>query len=293
MQVAGDRIQFMGVDLPRRINSMIRCATVVSLVVVHLCAASAQESQKVRANRPPAATSVSAGQQIFDSACASCHGLDGKGGERAPDIATRPEIARLSDPDLLKVLSAGIPEKGMPPFAPLGSAKLSALLHYLRSLQGKGNSAPAAGNAEKGKELYFGKAVCSNCHMVNGVGGFLGRDLSNYGETHSAAEIRTAILEPEKTRGVRGRGAEVTGKDGKVYSGVVRNEDNFSLQLQSVDGTFHLLSKSELATINYRQDSFMPTDYGSRLSATELDALAAYLASLARTKQKHEDKFEY
>jgi cytochrome c oxidase cbb3-type subunit 3 len=287
---AGNQIRFMGVGFSRLRGWMIRGATVVSLVVVVLGAASAQESPRLGANRLPAATSVSAGQQVFDSACASCHGLDGKGGERAPDIATRPEIARLADQELLRVLRTGIPEKGMPPFAALGSAKLAALLNYLRSLQGKGTATPTLGNVEKGKELYFGKAVCSNCHMVNGVGGFLGRDLSNYGETHSAREIRAAIVEPEKTRGARGRVAEATGKDGKVYSGVVRNEDNFSLQLQSVDGTFHLLSKAELATLNYGPESLMPTDYGSKLSAAELDALAAYLAEIAQGKQNRGKK---
>ena len=219
--------------------------------------------------------------------------MDGKGGERAPDIATRPEITRLSDQDLLKVLRAGIPEKGMPPFAALGTAKLSSLLSYVRSLQGKGTATPVAGNTERGKELYWGKAGCSECHMINGAGGFLGRDLSKYGENHSVTEIRAAIVQPEIATGTRGHLADVTAKDGKVYSGLVRNEDNFSLQLLSLDGTFHLFSKSDLAAINYRQESLMPADYGSRLSAADLDALAAYLASIARTKQKRGDGFEF
>jgi len=46
-----------------------------------------------------------------------------------------------------------------------------------------------------------------------------------------------------------------------------------------------------LAAINFRQESLMPADYGSKLSAAELDALAAYLAGIARTKQKHGDEF--
>jgi putative heme-binding domain-containing protein len=149
------------------------------------------------------------------------------------------------------------------------------------------------GNTEKGKELYWGKAGCSECHMVNGAGGFLGPDLSKYGENHSVTEIHAAIVKPEKIAGTRGHVAEVTAKDGKSYSGLVRNEDNFSLQLISLDGTFHLFSKSDLAAIHFRQESLMPADYGSKLSAADLDALAAYLASLARTKQKRGDGFEF
>jgi cytochrome c oxidase cbb3-type subunit 3 len=271
-------------------TSQIRAATVVSILVAALTSASAQQTTRLSAKRSPP-PAVSAGHQTFDATCASCHGLDGRGGERAPDIATRPEITRLSDPDLLKVLRAGIPEKGMPAFAGLGSAKLAALVSYVRTLQGMDTATSiAGGNAAQGKELYWGKAGCSGCHMMNGAGGFLGRDLSNYGESHSWSEIRAVIVEPQKTTGPRGRTAEVTAKDGAVYSGVVRNEDNFSLQLQSADGAFHLFSKSELAGFSYRQEPLMPSDYGTKLSAAELDALAAYLGGIAPRKQERREE---
>jgi cytochrome c oxidase cbb3-type subunit III len=250
--------------------------------------ASAQDVQHRSATRrlPPPS---SAGEQTFSSACAPCHGLDGRGGERAPDIATRPEISKLSDQEILGILRTGIPDKGMPPFAALGSAKLSTLLSYLRSLQGKGAATSKVANTEKGKELFSGKAGCSACHMLNGIGGFLGRDLSNYGETHSVSEIRAAIVEPQKSQAPRSRSADIVTKDGKTYSGVIRNEDNFSVQLQSLDGAFHFFSKADLAQLRYRQEPLMPTDYGSKLTPAELDALTAYLAGSAHPKQKRGD----
>ncbi len=230
--------------------------------------------------------SVAGGRQTFSSICASCHGLDGRGGERGPDIATRPEITRLTDEETLKVLRAGIPEKGMPPFAELGSAKLLPLLSYIRTLQGKGAQTQAPGDAEKGKELFSGKAGCATCHMVNGSGGFLGPELSGYGGNHSAVEIRAAILNPRQRADGRHNAAELTAKDGQSYSGIVRNEDNFSVQLQSSDGVFHFFSKSDVAEINYRKEPLMPTDYSSKLSAAEVDALAAYLFQVAHAKAK-------
>jgi len=294
MSVARPTIHFTDAPLSRIPRQLTRLFVITLFAIcVFLPAGSPQDAQKSPVKRPPRSVSTSAGQQIFDSTCASCHGLDGRGGERAPDIATRPEITHRTDQDLLKIFRAGIPEKGMPPFAALGSAKLSALLSYVRSLQGKGTAAPVVGNTERGEELYWGKAGCSECHMVNGAGGFLGPDLSKYGENHSVTEIHSAIVKPEKIPGTRGHVAELTAKDGKTYSGLVRNEDNFSLQLLSLDGTFHLLSKSDLAAIHFRQESFMPADYGSKLSPADLDALAAYLASIARTKQKRGDEFEY
>jgi cytochrome c oxidase cbb3-type subunit III len=270
-------------------TQIVRAAIMASLALVALAIDSrALAAQHAATKRVPQA-SAAAGQQTFSSVCAPCHGLDGRGGERAPDITTRPEITRLPDQDLMSVLRTGIPEKGMPPFAALGSAKLSALLSYLRLLQGKGATTSITGNTKMGKELFAGKGGCSGCHMVNGTGGFLGRDLSNYGESHSPSEIRSAIVEPPKGGGSRGRTADATAKDGKSYSGVVRNEDNFSVQLQSLDGSFHFLSKADLAEFHYHQESLMPSDYGSRLSPAELDALAAYIAGLAHAKQKRED----
>jgi len=293
MSVASHRFHLIAEPLSRITRQLTRFAAIASLAALAIPTASPQDAQKSAVKRPPNTSSTSDGQQAFDSTCASCHGLDGRGGERAPDIVTRPEIARLSDKDLLKVLRSGIPDKGMPSFVALGPARLSALLSYVRSLQGKGTAMPALGNTEKGRELYWGKAGCSECHMVNGAGGFLGPDLSKYGENHSVTEIRAAIVKSEKIPGTRGHVADVTAKDGKMYSGLVRNEDNFSLQLLSLDGTFHLFSKSDLAAINFRQETLMPADYGSRLSAADLDALAAYLASLARMKQKRGHEFEF
>lgn len=255
------------------------------LALVIPCCALAQQAAQPAPSTSKA--SASPGRQIFSSTCASCHGLDGRGGERGPDIVTRPEITRLSDEDTLKILRSGIPGKGMPPFAALGAAKLSSVLSYLRTLQGNKALAPVAGDAALGKELYRGKANCSECHMVNGAGGFLGPDLSNYAENHSAADIRSAIVSPGNKTGPRRIAASVTTKEGKKYEGLVRNEDNFSLQLQTPDGAFHFFSKSDLATIDYRRESLMPADYGSKFSSAELDALVAYLVRSAQEKGSH------
>src|SRR5271169_3941417 len=54
------------------------------------------------------------GRQTFASTCANCHGLDGRGGERAPNIAERPRVQQLSDAQLFKIIENGIPETGMP-----------------------------------------------------------------------------------------------------------------------------------------------------------------------------------
>jgi len=69
----------------------------------------------------------------FDTACASCHGLDARGGERGPDLVSRSEVVRKTDAELRKILTDGKTSAGMPSFASYAPAKLSALVDYLRS----------------------------------------------------------------------------------------------------------------------------------------------------------------
>jgi putative heme-binding domain-containing protein len=73
--------------------------------------------------------------------------------------------------------------------------------------------------------------------------------------------------------------ATATTAGGASVEGIVRNEDNFSVQLQSRDGSFHFFQKSELQKLEYRNESLMPTDYGKRLSRDELNDLVSYLMS--------------
>ena len=226
------------------------------------------------------------GRKIFDAVCSSCHGLDGRGGERGPNIATRAEVLGLSDEETLHILQSGIPAAGMPAFGTLGLPKIRAVMGYLRLLQGGSKAAAILGDPQRGKSLFFGKADCAKCHMINGAGGFLGADLSSYGSTASIVKIRSAITDPNKDLDPQARTVLVTTRQGGQFTGVARSEDNFSLQLQAVDGTFHLFAKSDLEYLEHQPKSLMPSDYGSVLSAGELDDLVSYLLSAAQaTKQ--------
>lgn len=120
--------------------------------------------------------------------------------------------------------------------------------------------------------------------MVLGAGGFLGPDLSNYGATHSPKDIRNAIVSADARPGDRKGFAQATTKDGRQISGMIRNEDNFSVQLQARDGTFHMLEKADLSQLTVDSAPLMPSDYGTKLSKSELDRLVAYLLSVGGKK---------
>ncbi|MGA7377892.1 MAG: c-type cytochrome [Candidatus Sulfotelmatobacter sp.] len=225
------------------------------------------------------------GKQTFASTCAGCHGLDGRGGERAPNIVENSRVQRLSDPEIGSIIENGIPQGGMPAFGSLGDSQIKAVVTYLRTLQGANHSATLPGDADRGAILFFGKAHCSGCHMVAGKGGFIASDLSAYAGTHGLDQTRSAITSPA-LRGSRAvRTATAITRAGEKYVGRIRNEDNFSLQLQGFDGAFHFLSKSDLQTLEFSPQPLMPTEYSSILSSNELDDLISYLMSVAKVSK--------
>ena len=220
------------------------------------------------------------GKSVFEAKCATCHGLDGLGGEHAPDIVRRSGVKALSDEALLGVIHDGIPEEGMPGFPSLGVEEVHAVVGYMRFLQGRsaGNSLP--GDPARGHDLFSGKAGCSACHQIGGRGQFVAGDLAGFARDHPADEIRDAILRPA---GAPQETATAVARDGRKFSGMIRNEDNSSLQLQDGDGRFYLLMKSSLVSVKRKIGDPMPVDYGQRLSSTELNDVVSYILREARS----------
>ncbi len=239
-----------------------------------------------RSTPPAGSNSTLEGQRIFSTSCAACHGLDARGSERGPDIAGKREVQQLSDETLLRIIQDGKAGTGMPAFRSLGATQIQTVVRHLRSLQGQAVNVELPGDPERGKVLFFGKHACSQCHMANGEGGFIASDLSSYTGARSADDIRGLITDPDKNLDPRKRPVVVTTMNGKKQMGMARNEDNFSLQIQSLDGSFHLFSKSELRSIEYQTRPLMPADYGSRLSRKDLDDLVSYLMSIGQANNK-------
>jgi cytochrome c oxidase cbb3-type subunit 3 len=236
------------------------------------------------APKSQAGTAQPEARQAFAAMCAGCHGLDGSGTQRAPSIAAGSRILKLSPDEIYRIVSDGVPGTGMPGFRSIGDARIKMLVQYVQQLQASDTSAPLPGDPARGKQLFFGAGGCSSCHMVHGEGGFIAPDLSDYAASHAGDQIRSAITTPA-ARTPAARQVRAVANDGKEYSGVIRNEDNFSLQLLSADGKFYFLSKSDLRRVERDSKSLMPTDYGSKLTSEQLNDLVSYLASISRASR--------
>ncbi len=254
----------------------------LSLAVAHV--GLSQENPLHSASRPGdrAAAELAKGRQSYEAHCAMCHGLNGRGGEHAPGIANSRNVQGESDRKLLQTIREGVPSAGMPSFRHLPNSEIVALAKYLRSWNGTAGVQRWKGNPLRGESLFFGKARCGDCHMLGGKGGFIGADLSDLAMAHSPQEIREAIVNPNQKALPGQQPVSVETVAGKQFEGLVRNEDNFSLQLQGTDGAFHFLMKSQIAKMERLERSLMPSDYGTQLSSTELDDLVSCIARYGR-----------
>jgi cytochrome c oxidase cbb3-type subunit 3 len=277
----------------------------VNLSLLFLTAVHAQRTVDPSQSTVSLNSSVSPaeGRALFTTNCGACHGANGHGGVRAPDLATASEIQQLSDNDLTGIIRQGIPDMGMPAFGALVPEKIEAIVHYLRVLQGKDESVSLElpGDKRAGELLFFGKAQCSTCHMINGKGGFIAGDLSFYGSHESADQIRDVITDPENKLTARSHMTTVVTLSGEKIMGMVRNSDNFSIALQTRDGSFKLFQKSDLQQIDLEAHSLMPDNYGSTLNSDELNDLISYILSVgtenaghitAQPLRSHDDDFE-
>jgi len=228
------------------------------------------------------------GKKLFDGNCAGCHGLDARGGEHAPNVATNPKLQHMSDEQLFRIVHDGAASGAMPAFgSTLPDGKIQAVVAYLRSLQGHagGPRATLPGDPAAGQLLFFGKAACSQCHTVVesgvGSGGFIATDLTGYAAAREPSEILRAITNTNENLNPRARTAVIVTQDGQKLTGFIRNQDNFSIQFQSLDGTFHLFERLGLASITYDSQSLMPDDYSQRLTPAELNDLVSFLMRAA------------
>jgi cytochrome c oxidase cbb3-type subunit III len=272
--VSVGRAKFEKRDVTRRILPIVR------LVLISLGATSYLLCQN-----PKAAESASdskpdlKGKSVFEGKCATCHGLDGRGGEHAPDIVRRAGVKGLSNEELLELIREGITEAGMPGFPSLADEDAKSLVAYLRFMQGRSSANPATGDPARGHDLFFGKAGCSSCHQIGRRNQFVAGDLAGFARDHPADEIRDAILRPE---GGPLETVTAVAKDGRKFSATIRNEDNASLQLQDGDGQYYLLMKSSLVNVQRKIGDPMPVNYGQRLTGGELDDLVSYILRESR-----------
>jgi len=237
------------------------------------------------------------GESQFRANCAFCHGLGARGGGRGPDLTRVQKKHGREDADLFRTINEGVPGTAMPPNGAtqqgvgMTAEEIWQVITYIRSVEVK-NSGEPTGNAAHGKELFYGNAGCSTCHMINGKGGRLGPELTSAGTSRSYSYLVDSVRVPSKrlAQGISEAMKEfsqeyetvtVITADGTRLQGVVLNEDSFTLQMMDLREKIHLFDKAQLKSFEKTRDSLMPAYDEKTLSASDLQDLIAYLMKVA------------
>lgn len=183
-------------------------------------------------------SAINEGAKLFAQNCSACHGDTAKGG-RAPDLTSGQWKHGGTDEDLKRNIIKGIPGTQMPAIA-LSEAEVKKVIAFLRSLSSAAKSGGLAGNLESGRQLFFGSAKCSSCHMFGGRGDILASDLTDVRNRHQTPQLAKRMQSPIKM-------VEARLASGATVRGVQKGEDTFTLRLMDESRKWHFLNKREVS----------------------------------------------
>jgi putative membrane-bound dehydrogenase-like protein len=131
------------------------------------------------------------------------------------------------------------------------------------------------GNLAKGKALFT--TACAVCHEFAGAGAKIGPSLTGMG-THGAAELLTAIVDPNAEAEPSFLAWNLETKDGNFYNGVIEAENPTTITLKSLAGV-QQVRVADLKTRANSGRSLMPEGFEG-LGGEGLRDIIAYMQSV-------------
>ena len=138
----------------------------------------------------------------------------------------------------------------------------------------------AGGERDQGQALFYGKAQCSVCHSVWGIGGKIGPDLTKIGSIRTGRNILESIVLPSATIAQGYDVLNVTLKDGESISGIRVGKSEDPLILRDAAGNETCHRQQSIESIQVSNVSLMPEGLLQQLTTTEIRDLLAFLQSL-------------
>ena len=144
------------------------------------------------AQNAPSATLSAADEaavlQQVNQTCASCHGQNAGGGDRAPSLVGTASLRKMDAAQIAAIITGGTP-RGMPPFNSLPPAQVTQIAAWIKSRNQTQAIEGAPEQIAAGEKFFFGQGNCVGCHMVRGKGGSNGPDLSALATSLTREEI--------------------------------------------------------------------------------------------------------
>jgi putative heme-binding domain-containing protein len=252
----------------------------LSFVASALTGASAQRPAQDHPGQY-SAIDIETGSRLYAGQCSLCHGATGDAVAGA-DLRRGVFRRSVSDEDIAKVITMGLPDAGMPGFK-LQPSEIDGLVAFIRAGFDVGGTAVRVGHVGRGQALFEGKGGCTTCHRVNGSGPRVAPDLSDIGAIRTPSALQRSLVDPTSAMQPINRPVRAVTKDGRTIRGRRLNEDTFTVQLIDEQERLVSLLKADLKEYELAKTSPMPSVAG-KLTADEQADLVAYLLSLKGTR---------
>jgi putative membrane-bound dehydrogenase-like protein len=138
------------------------------------------------------------------------------------------------------------------------------------------------GSAERGRALFFSSDAnaCGKCHRVQGIGQWVGPDLSAVGEKYPKSEIYYHIVKPSGAMAFGYQNWRVAVNDGRVLNGLIVEESSERIVLRTAAGDRLVVRTADIESQRSVPASLMPEKLIDALRDEQVADLLEYLSSL-------------
>lgn len=273
---------------------MLKSSRLKRIVVVALCAAGFVREGIAQGSRAPSFDQavIARGRDGFRLNCASCHGIDARGTDLAPDLAR--SLLVLSDENGKEIgdfLKMGRTDRGMPAFTALTQQEIADLATFLhervevsrdRTIQSGVNI--LVGNAKAGEAYFNGAGRCSTCHSPTG-------DLKGIGSKYDPVALQDRFVNPRPGGGAYARDpveaptkpptVKVTSPAGQVISGTLILVTDFHVTLIDTAGVRRSFSReNDVPRVEVTYPLQAHLDQMLKYTNKDMHDLTAYLVTL-------------
>ncbi|MBI1370094.1 MAG: c-type cytochrome [Planctomycetes bacterium] len=133
----------------------------------------------------------------------------------------------------------------------------------------------ATADASNGRAIFT--RTCAVCHTLYGTGGKIGPDLTGSNRADLDYLLEN-VLDPNATVGVDYQLSVLTLKDGRIVSGMIRQENDSTVTVQTVTEA-SVVDKAQIADRKTMAMSMMPEGLLATMQDADVRDLAAYLRS--------------
>ena len=147
--------------------------------------------------------------------------------------------------------------------------------HRAEALKGEGDP-------QRGRALFadLNGLACLKCHVVGGEGAAVGPELSSVGAKYPREELIASILFPSEKISSGYESIVLALDDGRVVTGILKNETDDAIEIQDVDARTVRLDKDQVEDRKQGDVSIMPPGLAEGISAADFADLIAYLETL-------------